>query len=130
MVNFSRPLIYSTGATPSHLQGVLASLIYFENDLESKQMLQQVIQYFRHQIKKMGLEPNFLESKTAIQSFMVSGNTKAKALAKHLNDLDFGIKAILNPTVPKGLERLRICLHCYNTKREINLLLYSFKEKL
>jgi len=40
-----------------------------------------------------------------------------------------GIKPILSPTVPKGEERLRICLHSYNTKEEINLLFQTISEE-
>ena len=43
-----------------------------------------------------------------------------------LKEVRLGIKPILSPTVPKGEERLRICLHSYNTENEISL----FFEKL
>ncbi|HEU4495426.1 MAG TPA: hypothetical protein VFR70_00065 [Flavobacterium sp.] len=32
----------------------------------------------------------------------------------------FDVKAILPPTVPEGQERLRFCLHSYNSKEEIS----------
>lgn len=123
LVNFSRALMYSTGASPGHLQSVLASLTLFESETESKHELQSVIQYFKNQVLKLDLESKFLQSETAIQSFMCSGNTRVKTLAKSLNALGIGIKPILHPTVPKGEERLRICLHSYNTDKEVDLLL-------
>jgi len=36
----------------------------------------------------------------------------------------------LSPTVPKGQERLRICLHSYNTKEDITTLVRLLKEFL
>ena len=35
----------------------------------------------------------------------------------------FDIKPILSPTVPQNQERLRICLHSYNSKKEIDKVL-------
>jgi len=129
LVNFSRPFIYSTGATPMHLQSVLASLIYFEQDETSKTKLQGVIAYFRQQVDHLGLKPKFLASETAIQSYTIADTTKAKALAEELNNKGIGIKAILHPTVPKGKERLRICLHSFNNKAEIDLLLKTLTQQ-
>lgn len=128
LVNFSRALIYSTGATPQHLQSVLASLIHFEQEQSSKQQLQYVIQYFRQHVKQLGLASRFLESKTAIQSYILSDNHKVKVLAEELNEKGIGIKAILHPTVPKGKERLRICLHSFNTEAEIDDLLETLTD--
>jgi 8-amino-7-oxononanoate synthase len=33
------------------------------------------------------------------------------------------VKAILSPTVPEGQERLRFCLHSYNTEQEMKSVL-------
>jgi 8-amino-7-oxononanoate synthase len=130
LVNFSRPFIYSTAASPAHIQQVLSALLYFENDLKAKQQLQHRIDYFRHQVQQHGLSAHFLESTTAIQSYIIEDNVKAKALAKALNEKGIGIKAILHPTVPKGKERLRICLHSYNTENDIDFLLKILTQQL
>mgnify|MGYP000580833199 CR=1 FL=1 len=42
------------------------------------------------------------------------------------NNLD--VRAILSPTVKKGKERLRICLHSFNTQTEIKKLVQSISE--
>lgn len=47
---------------------------------------------------------------------------KTKALADLLNKEKIMVKAILPPTVPEGSERIRICLHAFNTKKEIEHL--------
>jgi len=36
----------------------------------------------------------------------------------------------LSPTVPEGQERLRICLHSFNTQAEIDQLLQSLQQQL
>ena len=35
----------------------------------------------------------------------------------------FWVKAILSPTVPEGKERIRICLHEFNTRSEVEKLI-------
>jgi len=64
-----------------------------------------------------------VRSKSAIQSAIIPGNEKVKDIAARLQQKGFDVKAILSPTVPEGQERLRICLHSYNTENEITTLL-------
>jgi 7-keto-8-aminopelargonate synthetase-like enzyme len=52
-------------------------------------------------------------------------------MANFLQDNGFDVKPILSPTVPVGQERLRFCLHSYNSKNEIKQvleLLSNFKK--
>jgi 8-amino-7-oxononanoate synthase len=63
-----------------------------------------------------------IESESAIQVIRVDGNEKTKALAKNLISEGFDVRAILSPTVKEGEERLRICLHVYNSDEEIKAL--------
>ncbi|MBK7138061.1 MAG: hypothetical protein IPH74_03150 [Bacteroidetes bacterium] len=50
-------------------------------------------------------------------------NQKAKNISRHLISKGIDIRAILYPTVPLGLERLRFIIHSFNTKEEIDFLL-------
>jgi 8-amino-7-oxononanoate synthase len=50
------------------------------------------------------------------------GNGNAKELAQTLQENGFDVRAILSPTVAKGKERLRICIHSYNTAQELSAL--------
>lgn len=130
LVNFCKPFIYTTAAAPHQLAAVWASLNYFETEHAEKTKLQTVISYFNEELKKQNLTSHCIPSQTAIQSVLVSGNAKAKRLADNLQQQGFGIKAILSPTVPKGKERLRICLHSYNTKAEIINVIQSLKQAI
>jgi 8-amino-7-oxononanoate synthase len=71
----------------------------------------------------LGLNPLFVRSKSAIQSAIIPGNKKVKTIASQLQEKGFDVKAILSPTVPEGQERLRFCLHSYNSKEEISEVL-------
>ena len=46
-----------------------------------------------------------------------------KHIASQLQDKGYDVKPILSPTVPKAKERLRFCLHSYNSKAEISEVL-------
>ena len=65
---------------------------------------------------------HFIPSDSPIQCVLVPGNASAKQMAKELQIAGFDIRAILSPTVPKGKERLRICLHSFNTTKQIDEL--------
>ena len=71
----------------------------------------------------LGLKPLFVWSKSAIQSAIIPGNEKVKSVAKKLKDSGFDVKPILSPTVPEGQERLRFCIHSYNSESEISAVL-------
>jgi len=64
-----------------------------------------------------------LNSRSAIQCIIVPGNNEVKQLAKNIQAKGFDVSPILSPTVPKGKERLRICLHSFNTKPQIGDLI-------
>ena len=59
---------------------------------------------------------------------LVEGNEKVKNWSLQLQDKGFDVKPILSPTVPKGQERLRFCLHSFNTENEIKDVLLILAE--
>ena len=92
--------------------------------------LNRVISYYLHSVEQSKFKPLFSVNKTAIQYIKVSGNSRAKNVANHLISCGFDVRPILSPTVKKGEERLRICLHRYNTKDEIQKLISKTEEYL
>ncbi|MES2396875.1 MAG: 8-amino-7-oxononanoate synthase, partial [Bacteroidota bacterium] len=65
------------------------------------------------------LKQQLIKSDSAIQCIVVSGNDKVKNLATLLQQCGYDVRPILSPTVPKGKERLRICIHVFNTIPQI-----------
>jgi 7-keto-8-aminopelargonate synthetase-like enzyme len=47
----------------------------------------------------------------------------ARPLALYLQERGFLVRPITHPTVPKGQDRVRVCLHANNTEDEISALL-------
>jgi len=123
LVNFARSFIYTTGLSPHSVATILVAYQQLESDLVSIQKLKENSTHFNQQKMLLGLKNMFVYSKSAIQCAIIPGNEKVKSIAKQLQDDGFDVKPILSPTVPQGQERLRFCLHSYNSKEEISLLL-------
>jgi 8-amino-7-oxononanoate synthase len=119
LINFSRSFIYTT-ALPIH--SVEAILLAYQLLVETQQneSLQTNIDHFNS--KTSGIK-NLINSKSAIHSLVVGSNHKADLLEKQLAKNNIYAKAIKSPTVKEGTERIRFCLHAFNTKQEIDLLI-------
>lgn len=123
LVNFARSFIYTTGLSPHSVATILIAYQYLKSEKESIQKLKNNIQFFNQEKLQMGLKPMFVYSKSAIQCAIIPGNEKVKSIASKLQENGFDVKAILSPTVPEGQERLRFCLHSYNSEKEISEVL-------
>jgi 8-amino-7-oxononanoate synthase len=123
LVNFARSFIYTTGLSPHAIANIYCASQELSNDKAAQQALRDNINFFTQQKQLLGLKPLFVRSKSAIQSAIIPGNEKVKAIASQLQENGFDVKAILSPTVPEGQERLRICIHSYNSEAEISKVL-------
>jgi 8-amino-7-oxononanoate synthase len=123
LVNFARSFIYTTGLSPHSVATILIAYQYLKSEKEEIQKLKNNIQFFNQEKLQMGLKPMFVYSKSAIQCAIIPGNEKVKSIANQLQENGFDVKAILSPTVPEGQERLRFCLHSYNSEKEISEVL-------
>lgn len=123
LVNFARSFIYTTGMSPHSVATVLIAYNFLENENKNSVNLRENIIHFNQEKNMLGLKQLFVRSKSAIQSAIIPGNENVKSIAKQLQDKGYNVKAILSPTVPAGQERLRFCLHNYNSKEEISEVL-------
>ncbi|MEP7092804.1 MAG: pyridoxal phosphate-dependent aminotransferase family protein, partial [Flavobacterium sp.] len=123
LVNFARSFIYTTGLPPHSVSTILTAYQHLESKKETIEKLRQNIVFFNQQKNMLGLKPMFVRSKSAIQSAIIPGNENVKRLAQQLQDKGFDVKPILSPTVPEGQERLRFCIHSYNSEEGINQVL-------
>lgn len=123
LVNFARSLIYTTGLAPHAIATIQVAYQHLAQKKEAREKLRQNITIFNQQKQLLGLKPMFVRSKSAIQCAVIPGNENAKNTAFQLQSQGFNVKAILSPTVPEGQERLRICLHSFNSEEEITQLL-------
>ena len=123
LINFARSFIYTTGLSPHSVATILVAYQHLESEKTAIQKLRENIIHFNQEKNILGLKPMFVRSKSAIQSAIIPGNQNVKSIATQLQEKEFDVKAILSPTVPEGQERLRFCIHSYNTKEEISEVL-------
>ena len=122
LINQARSFIYTTALPPhNYLQIQLAYQLLSSG---KRKALHALVDYFRQAIaanKKI----TFTDSHSPIQGIMVGDNFATKALANHLIKNGFFVRPILSPTVPVGKERIRICIHSFNSKEQIDGLVNS-----
>lgn len=136
LVNFARSFIYTTGLPPHSLATIQSAYNELRNSTETIRILEapndrikrtnsfiklrQNITHFKKELKRLKLKQHFIESNSTIHCCIVPGNTRIKNIAKSLGEKGFDVKPILSPTVPEGQERLRFCLHTFNSEKEIS----------
>lgn len=126
LVNFSRSFIYTTALPPHALASIKVAYEHLKLSprAESRGLkLLENIQFFTSEIQRLQLESLFIKSSSAIHCCMISNAKKTQQIAKNLQANGFDVKPILSPTVSKSQERLRFCLHRYNSKEEITEVL-------
>lgn len=127
LINFARSFIYTTALPMHSLISVKCAYELLETDFnkQQKQKLLKNIELFRDLISTL---PSPLggegksENSSPIHAIIVHGNEKVKALAASIQQKGYDVRAIVSPTVPKGKERIRICLHSFNTESEVRNL--------
>jgi len=124
LVNFARPLIFSTALS---LYDIIHSSEAYrmleENGEELRLKLQEKIHFFNTEIDKVRPNYRILDSISPIQGILIPGNENALKIAAKLQENGYDVRAIRYPSVAAGTERLRICLHSYNSEAEISNLI-------
>ncbi len=120
LVNHARSFIFTT-ALPPHTYLLVQEAYRALPNADRKKLFDNVA-YFKTATRKVKTL-SFMESNSPIQGIIIGDSFKARSLSEHLFTKNIFVKAILPPTVPAGTERLRICLHSFNTEAEIDLLL-------
>lgn len=118
LVNFANSFIHTTALPYQSVEAVLhAYQLLIETNEKDK--LQSNIAYLS---AKAGKIKNYNNSQSAISCFITGSNNAADRLEKELSAKNIYAKAIKSPMVKEGMERVCFCLHSYNTKNEIDLL--------
>lgn len=116
LINFARPFIYTTSMPLHGIVSIGEAYKYLAINGSIQDRLHSKIAFFREHIQTS------IESSSPIQIIIISGNEAVKKKAELLQENGFDIRPVLSPTVKVGGERLRICLHEFNSKDEIKQL--------
>jgi len=127
LLNFCRPFIFTTAISADELFQIESVYQDLPKQHEKRDALFKLVHQFTSAFEG---NPALIKASGPIQCILTPGNSQAKMVAKKLREAGFDIKAILSPTVKSGQERIRICLHAYNTTEQIDQLLVALKEIL
>ena len=124
LINFARPFIYTTALPPHSVISINCALEFLKGHTSPGALLGKKISFYLQQAEKIKVEKS-LNKDSPIQWIMTPGNKNAIAFSDYLKTSGFDVRPILSPTVPEGKERLRVCIHSFNTKEEILNLISS-----
>jgi 8-amino-7-oxononanoate synthase len=123
LLNFSRSFIYTTALPEASIWAARVAYGLFPGMDREREHLQSLIDRFQ----KAPLAFQKLNSRTPIQIVMVPGNEAVRALSAKLQAAHLDVRPILYPTVPRGSERLRIVLHSFNMREEVDRLISALQ---
>lgn len=114
LLNFASPFIYTTSAHDFLWMSIKEGYLFLKQNRELSGTLQKNIKIFHSQNLQTP------SSKISpIQAIIIPDRHQLSALKKALEEKEFLTYAVFSPTVKEGTERLRICLHSFNTEEEI-----------
>jgi 8-amino-7-oxononanoate synthase len=119
LINFARPFIYTTALNPHSVASIYCAFKYREVNQHLQDQLGENIQTYLS--GTFGVQ-NKTKSHSAIQTLLIPGNERVRAAGERLQQEGLDVRPILSPTVAVGTERLRICLHAFNTGAQIEKL--------
>ena len=127
LVNFARPLIFST-AVPPHLCSAASKAIdLIESGRELRQQfLWDVFTIKEELVKDLQFEIGSTES--PIIPILLGESKRALEFSRELMERGFYVPAIRPPAVPKGKARLRLALSAAHLSEDKEGLLFALKE--
>lgn len=118
LLNFSRSFIYTT-ALPEKEYIRMQEVVKNDHLNQRRIQLQENLKFFKQHLKNSELMsvPN-----SPIQVIQFADIDRLRHVEKQLAEHGIAAKAIYSPTVPEGMERIRLCMHAFNTKEDIQKL--------
>ena len=126
LINFCHSFIYTT-ALPDHSLFSISEAIHFQK--ENPELRRQLHINCSLLKKSLNLNEN---NKSPIFTYFPKKGEDLKNMSNFLQKSNLDVLPIYSPTVRKGEERLRICMHSFNRKSEIEKLaakIMAYKEE-
>lgn len=141
LLNYARPLIYTTFMSYPGLAAIRASYSYLQGGHSRAlvQNLQRLIHRLFTGLRQVQAAAAWSQQlapllqcptecpRTPIVAVLSS---EPKSLAAHCQRTGFVVRAIVPPTVPLGGERIRICVHAGNTSSQVDGLVETIRSWL
>ncbi|KAF7191703.1 8-amino-7-oxononanoate synthase [Pseudocercospora fuligena] len=131
LINYARPLIYSTFMSYPALAAIRASYDFLMagkgeplamNLQRLIKVLHERLLHMQSTLRLPSDRAHLLQSPVEVPETPIFAvlSSEPKALAAHCQRHGFVVRGIVAPTVPEGTERVRVCLHAGNTVEEID----------
>ena len=132
LINFSKPFIYTTGISKHEAELINLRYNQVKKANNERKVLFENISYYINKINVLEHKKTlkFSKNNSPIQYVLIGDIDKTKEISNILNKNNLLVKPILSPTVAQGKERIRICLHQHNTKKEIDLIINLINQHL
>ena len=132
LVNTCRPFIYSTAPAAAQWGAVRGAYARLEVDhAKLSDQLREVIAYYLGKLSTSSLQRYVkLPLPSHIQVLELGGNDLVMDAEAACRAGGYLVKGIRSPTVAAGRERLRICLHAFNTEGEIDGLFRTLESAI
>lgn len=118
LINFARPFIFSTAMSCLQVSSILSGYDLLQRNSALQLILQQKCLLLKTHISPQHVIPA-RHGHSPIYALIVPGNPAVLQLSSLLQSKGYEVKAIRSPSVPAGKERIRICVHTYNSDTEI-----------
>ncbi len=125
LINTARPFIYSTAPPPFVAAIVERALELIDEEPWRRERLMERAR-FAH--RALNGEAPFAGSQ--IIPVLIGEDERTLAVAAHLQQAGFDVRAIRPPTVPEGTARLRVSIHAGHSEAEISALAASVREAM
>lgn len=119
LINMARSFVYTTALPPHSLLAIRCAHEQVATLTGTREELQERVAFFRKLAAQKLPTACWTHSTSPIQCLLIPGNDACRRVAAHAQETGFDVRAILSPTVPVGQERIRICLHAFNSEEEI-----------
>ena len=129
LINHARSLIFSTFTSNHSLLAVKCVYDMLSVSDYSDLNISRLIGLFNQLINDVsGVRQ--IGGESPILGVIIAGNEQVRAVAAIMQKDGFDVRPIVSPTVPKGTERIRICLHEFNTEDEVKGLISSLEKAI
>lgn len=126
LINFARPFIYTT-ALPDAAYSYMSKIARYEEIPAKIECLKRNIKRFREEIKDVTL---ISDEQSPIQVIRYSELSALKKVVAVASEKNIAVKLVQAPTVKKGEECIRVCLHATNIEHEIIELAQIINENI
>lgn len=119
--------IFTTSLPPAVASAALASVQFLKKDQELRKTLWENVAFLKEELEKTNIP--YLKGESHIVPVMVCDATRCRQVSQILLE-EYGlyVQPINYPTVPRGLERLRLTITPFHSKTMVSTLVEALQE--